>query len=230
MLRDCKERLRRSEAVTIALGFQCFDGLVLCADRQLTKDDGLKYEQDKIWIGRSHNAGPSFVFTYSGSEPSARVLFNLLKRAIPSALSDSQKAIDVVTKVLESKHSKDIESLIGFPVPGSQPFLLRTQGKKVALRDTKYIGAGDSSVVRYLANVVLGTQFSCEQAKIVGSYFVWNATRYTDGCGGGPDVCTVEWSGNVIVESKEYAKWVTSKFVETDVQVGSKIRGELFSA
>jgi hypothetical protein len=34
---------RENKAMTIAVGFRCSDGIVLCADSQITARDGLKY-------------------------------------------------------------------------------------------------------------------------------------------------------------------------------------------
>ena len=35
--------LREESAMTVGVGFQCLDGVVLCADRQITKGGDLKY-------------------------------------------------------------------------------------------------------------------------------------------------------------------------------------------
>ena len=46
--------------MTIALGFLCPDGMVLCSDRQITVDGGLKYEKRKFWYMTGMFAGVRF--------------------------------------------------------------------------------------------------------------------------------------------------------------------------
>src|ERR1700682_6150988 len=64
--------LRETKAVTIALGLVCADGAVIGADRQITKEGGLKYQKKKICIFGVHGNIPlQCGFTYCGDPDTA---------------------------------------------------------------------------------------------------------------------------------------------------------------
>jgi hypothetical protein len=53
--------------VTIGIGFKCIDGIVICADTQITVPESHTYYAPKIWDDRDPDNRWSLVFTYAGS-------------------------------------------------------------------------------------------------------------------------------------------------------------------
>lgn len=214
--------------MTIAIGLTCFDGIVLCADRQMTDEQGgMKYEADKIWLARYPDHSVKFVFAYAGLEMDARSLFGHLSDAITEPLG-ARDALHTTERVIK-KGSEHVQTIIAFPVTDSAPFLLKTVKNRAVLGETEYIGGGDSSVVRYLANLLLSEPVSTEQARAIGSYVVWNASLWIDKVDRGPDVVTIQHGGTVIQESRYYSKWILEKFAASEPSVAQAIKQILFA-
>jgi 20S proteasome alpha/beta subunit len=64
--------------MTVGIGFQCPDGVVLASDRQITKDGGLKYEEGKFFRGYYDEVQCGC--TYAGYPANAKNLFDDISR------------------------------------------------------------------------------------------------------------------------------------------------------
>ena len=53
--------------MTIVAGFRCSDGIVLCADSQMTALDGTKYNAQKIFDYSSSSSEVYAVFAFAGT-------------------------------------------------------------------------------------------------------------------------------------------------------------------
>ncbi len=200
-------RTRRIKAMTIGLGFQCQDGVVLCSDRQITKDGGLKYHQRKDFcVYFRGNVEVNCAAVYAGYPDAASILFEDSAYAIRELLMRPLRGFhaDVVKTVLGkifkgNRHSKNLEMLIAVG-PSNQanwsPFLIKTHGSRVVRGFREFIGVGDSSVIRYLSEIFSGA-LTVPEAEFVGTYMVSLANRFIDGCGGGPDVLVLHKDGKV---------------------------------
>jgi 20S proteasome alpha/beta subunit len=88
------------KAMTIAAGFKCRDGVILCADSQITLDQGKKY-QAKIF-GINKRAGMYLV--YSGDVLFARELVDALQGAMKEQIGKS--ALNEVRRIYKQFHHK----------------------------------------------------------------------------------------------------------------------------
>src|SRR5271166_3378550 len=82
-----------AKAVTIAIGFECREGLIVCADRELTHGQRGKTYAQKIWYGQ--HTSLSVVVTGAGDwkylQPTGQEIVQLLKPC--KSLADAKKVI-----------------------------------------------------------------------------------------------------------------------------------------
>jgi 20S proteasome alpha/beta subunit len=221
LVRPKFERLRTENSVTIALGMKCLDGVLVAADRQITKEGGLKYQQDKILLGGTivSKFPMDFALAYAGSPDLAKNLVGKVAEATVRACNEGvftptlvQSAIE---DVLTAKDTKGLETLIIFGGPNISPFMLRTRETRVVFGKMEYIGAGDSSVLRYLADLIK-FPLPLDRAKILGAYLISAANRYIDGCGFGPDVAFIGTDGEVKRVEKTEIDSYAEEFAELE--------------
>jgi len=198
--------------VTIGIGFQCTDGVVLISDTQVS-NGAMKYYEGKNYSipleGSSGRCG--VVLTYAGSP----ALWKKFRDKFDSTMRDEsydptptnieQTVSDLLVQLGGSLYdpngNPDLHLLCGIACQNQETLLLKTQAE-TAHRVTdlfEAIGAGDSSVIRYLSKV-LALKFSAlsrSTAKKIGAYVVLQAKVYIDGCGGDTDIFSVTEHGGI---------------------------------
>ncbi len=184
--------------MSVCLGFQCAAGVVLCADRQITDSFGMKYHRSKVWW--SHNSATElmFIFAYAGEPNAAKVMFKKIRTGFVESFAKetgfhlSEKITGALERIYKDKSTKGLHTLIGVSIDKSKPALIRTEGSKVVEGSAaESIGVGDSSVLKYVTELLLKKQPTVEEASVLGAYVVSVASRYINGCSGGPDVATL---------------------------------------
>ncbi len=201
------DRILREEeqAMTIGIGFRCSDGMVFCADRQITDAAGLKYEKDKIltFSERSPDKrGFSLMLTYSGNPTAAATMFDrIITKAKTFRPPNSRSSLK---RIFDCKYSRRLKTIIAVNIDGATN-MWRTEGEQVHEANMEYIGAGDSSIVRYLAEISMRNrnQLSGMEAKMIGLLLVSAANRYVEGCSGGPNIVSINEFGNIESMSQE---------------------------
>lgn len=222
------KRLAERKAVTIGVGFLCTDGIVLCADRQITDSGGFKYEERKIF--RSLTKEFSLIYSYAGQPDTAKVLFQRLRDALKKCDFPQDDVRSCVEDIFKDRMSKEVKTLIGIRVKDVGGYFFRTSKTRVVDGEVaEHIGVGDSSAVRYLCDFLLRSQPSIHDAQIIGSYIVSVANKYVEFCSGGPDITTLwfkgtlqEGSGGVYPNQKE-------RFMACEEQIGRALRELLLS-
>lgn len=187
--------------MTIAVGFQCRNGIVLCADRQFTSAGFYKYSQEKFT--QCMPGMCDVVFTFSGSpnlatEIQDKIIDRLERHdADPSlpdlACKDVRDIVDdVLTEMgrLNGVFSGSLQFLVGIHPVWESPQLLSFDGQAVhVVRETAVLGCGgDTSLIRFLCDKLYDPNLTCELAAHIGAYLVKKATQYVDGCGEPIDV------------------------------------------
>jgi len=176
--------LKRIAAMTIGVGFLCPDGIVLCSDR-LHSGQGYKFQQSKIFSIQRQDY--SFIFSFAGDPDSARMMFEKTRDAMRMVTVQRDESVkDVVKQTLEKvfshKQANGLQTLIGVKTKEDY-FLIKTIEKKVVEGSTEYIGCGDSSVLRYICDLLLESQLTTAEAVVIGTYIVSVAGRYVEQCG-----------------------------------------------
>jgi len=228
------KRFAASKAVTVAIGFCCEDGLVMCADRQITSVTGFKSEKRKIF--RATWWDLSILFSYAGDPDAAHVLFGKIRENFHSefgksrARSTAYKARAALEKIFTNRHAKRLETLIGIRFREDSSFhLFRTSGHKVVEGDMEHIGCGDSSALRYVSDLLLTGMPAVTEATILGSYVVSVANRYVDGCSGGPDITAINKDGSIGEGTGGPFFKTKERFLSCEQQIGKALRELLLS-
>lgn len=191
---------RKLKRMTIGIGMLCTDGVLLCADRQLTAG-GFKFEAVKVSRHASRNCLLSFC--YAGVQDDATAMLRIIYDNFDEAFemeSDTNgpinRTLQAFIKIFRDKTAKNLQMLIGVCFPNSACGLIKTCGNRVVVGTTEYIGCGDSSALRYLADFIFpNSNTSSKEADFLACYLCSVATRYIDGCGGGPDRIVLHSNG-----------------------------------
>jgi hypothetical protein len=207
---------------------KCIDGAVIAADRQMTKDGGLKYQEKKFITGRVIGDIPlEYAVVYSGIPEAARTVVNEIGRSLLANVCNGNvfmpsMVVEALRQVFKSKDSKDLETLIILGAPGIEPFILRTKESRVVLGRMECIGVGDSSVIHYFAEL-LPKNLTVSQAKPIAAYLVSLGNRFIDGCGFGPDVLFIGKEGTAEVVTEEEKSAYAQKFPGLEGIVSSEL-------
>jgi hypothetical protein len=224
-----RERLpERKCAMTIALGMVCSDGAIIAADRQMTKEGGLKFQEKKVFKCKMFGSIPmEYIFAYAGEPEAAKIIEYEIGRALVGGVCGGNIYMpDLVIRdlqpVFDRKEAKKVESLIAIGAPKIQPLLLRTKGPRIVHGYIECIGVGDSSVIRYFSDRLTG-QMSIEQGKPFIAYLVSLANKYIDGCGFGPDIAFFGSSGIVEEVSEQEKSSYEGKFEKLERDLANQI-------
>ena len=200
--------------MTIGVGFLCEDGIVLCADNQITWPQSHKYYECKIYEHRTNEW--SMLNTFSG-DPDLVKSFNgkfrdaMSKIKPPYTAAKIQDVIETVLAFLDvlDNSPTDLWMLCAIAIPGSEMRLVRTTGKVVSqVDDYSYIGGGDSSLLRFLTQLILNVQFHkpyrANQETMLGIYLVLKAKAFIEGCGGDTDVYILRPNGHLEIDTGNF--------------------------
>ena len=175
--------------MTAVVGLRCKDGLVICADRQVTSPGSFRHEEEKISIARS--LGESLVFAYSGLSGLAREAREkiILKCSDMDANTVYDAADSVLTEMRRSYSDLKLQLLIGIMKSGRRSTLLKFDEKGLYLADDfNFLGVGDSGLFRFLADAMYSTEMNVTEGSALALYITSKAERYIDGCGGPIDL------------------------------------------
>lgn len=188
----------RKEAVTIVIGFRCVDGIVICADQQITAAGAFKYHEPKI----SAEDFETFtaVFAYAGLPGLAQEVHNkvcavLHNTSIEAAVIGSVREIaeSVLSDMGRLYTDLQLQMLIGVNSWQEGAELLKFDGKAVHVaRHFECLAFGDSSLVRFLAEKLYARTLDVKAGMDLAIYLVKKAEDYIDGCGGPIDVAALE--------------------------------------
>jgi len=187
--------------MTIGVGFQCQNGVVLGADTQFTSPSGFKYSGQKIWSAELGEC--RFIYTFCGSPDTAEIMFRKLReglekvKEIPAGQFSKNVLRSKIEEIFYDERAQEqgFQTLIGASFGHHQPSLYRTNETKVVDGFVEHIGLGDSSVLRYLTDFLPPEACTIAEVYVLASYYVSVANRYVDGCSGGPAISVLDMTG-----------------------------------
>ncbi len=183
--------------MTIVAGFRCKDGLVICADQQISLEHHHKYYERKIFI--EEGAGWVVAMGYSGSPSLAKEAREKIAKALhqlPPPDVSAQAVLDIADEVLTGMGRQyvelELQLLIATSSMTDTPELLKFDGKGLHVADDfNCLGVGDTSLIRYLHRVLYSPKHDINFGATFGVYLIEKAKLYVDHCGGPTDVVTV---------------------------------------
>ena len=187
--------------MTIAIGMRCFDGIVLAADQQITAPNGTKYSEEKIRIidGRDW----VLAITYADStglmkEAQKKILDFVLKTPDREITPDAVYTISEHILIGMGRQQKDLnlQLLIAISTIYAGPEMFMFDGSGLQRADGfNCLGAGDSSVIRYLSKSLYSPLLATENGKNFGIYLVAKAMKFVEGCGEPINVAIIKRGG-----------------------------------
>jgi hypothetical protein len=193
-------RLQRSKAMTMAAGFSCRDGLVLCADREIGTDQ-YKYYENKIFATHLAPNKGCAVLVYAGFPGT----MNAVNEEFRKRVKDQERTCEEVRLHLKealrctipAKPKERHQMLCGI-CDAKTHILLRVEDREIfPVLERDFIGFGDSALVRYITGVFtkIGVPISMWQAKTLCIYLVAQAKKYGQSVGGPTDIVSISEAG-----------------------------------
>jgi len=197
--------------MTIALGFNCVDGIVLCSDSQMTSPLAqLKFYESKVHTISgfdSHNLW-TVGLTCAGDLAVFKSLFHKLKDVLMShkGMLDHIFVAEALQQMLNDVHANSldidrefVDVICGVSINDHPIKTTMYVSKRTTLHeedDVAFAGVGDSSLSRFLASTlpVVASPMFTKRALLLGVYIIEQAKEFIDGCGG--DIGAVILNGN----------------------------------
>jgi 20S proteasome alpha/beta subunit len=190
---------REAKAMTIVVGLKCQDGVVLCADQQITASGAFKFNECKIHTESMGHT--SIVFAYSGL-PSLdkEVREKMMRKLDETGISEDyvyQAADEVLTEMGRNYSDMPLQMLIGTTGNPAEvfnePTLLKFDGRGLHKADSYcLLGVGESALVRFFVEKLYYSWMPIQEAVNLAVYLVSKAEQYIDGCGGPINVSWME--------------------------------------
>jgi 20S proteasome alpha/beta subunit len=188
--------------MTIAIGMLCSDGIVLAADRQLTRTDGHKYQEQKIFPidGGDWKA----VLTYAGDpgfvkEVQQRLVDSLNKKEVKADFRAIHNSLEEILNSMGRQYGDvGTELLVAAWASRERAQLWKFDGRSIhQAYGFNCLGVGDSSLISYLSINLYRTEFTIQEGIRLAVYCVSKANEFIDKCAGGPDVATLNQEGTI---------------------------------
>ena len=233
--------------MTIAAGFVCLDGIVLCADTQETIPGYTKNSRNKIRVWKDQGLGIAIVG--SGDAESIETLGQLIEKDLTGDYSPKEMRFpcdlrQIIEKTVLEFFQKSIVPYASFP-RDDRPYvdlligiqvlnevnnyqcLFKAAGTTVREieADANCIGTGlilAKSLIERLYSPFMGL----DELVIVACYVLYHAKKWTDGCGGNTDLLIASYANDFFggVRSAD-VKMLETIFEEVDEWVKELIVG-----
>lgn len=195
-------RLPREKRLTIAAGFTCDEGLVLCADTQETITGYVKTDTEKI---RVFLGLQNMVFTGAGDSDLIEMTIEEIYRALsnhdPTAIWPLEKVFrDALSEVFRKRigpysvfpsgdpDRPDIPDLLIGVQLSSATLLYKARGTKLRrIRGAECVGAGLVLAKNLIARL-FDPSMSLAQTGIIAAYILHRVKTGVDSCGGKSDI------------------------------------------
>jgi len=211
--------------MTIALGLPCREGLLICADQEVSAPGGDKFYEERISC--IDLFGSALVSSYGGSpdlwkEAIEKISRRLLELQGPEEEGDvcvtPQAIYETADEVFAGMgRPANLQMLIGVGGVFNTPELfVFDRGAMHRAVGITCVGAGELSLVRYLAENLYSPTMTLESAKNLGIYLIAKAAQYVSGVGAPMDAVVIaghqpEWLGDTEIKEREAAMLAREK-------------------
>src|SRR5579872_24908 len=205
--------------MTMALGLPCREGLLICADEEVLAPGADKYYEERISC--TDLFGSALVSSYGGSpslwkEATEKIARRLLELQGPDEEGDvcvtPQAIYDTADEVFAGMgRPSNLQMLMGVGgVFNSPELFVFNQGAMHRAAAITCVGAGETSLIRYLSENLYSPSMSLEAAKNLGIYLISKAAQHVSGVGAPIDAIVIaghqpEWLGDTEIKQREAA-------------------------
>ena len=206
------ERLPKKVYMTIAAGFNCSDGVVLCADTQETRRQILKVRVPKL-VRRPEldyeNSDRKALFSGAGEGPFIDKLINRAWKAALHADADIGTVADAMEESIKNTHQEyagiyqpgylpEVQLIYGLWVKGYPTRLFASVGPVVnPVESHECVGIGEV-LARFIADRMFVPGITTSRmAEILSVYLLEQCKDYVDGCGGESVVAILKGDGTL---------------------------------
>lgn len=200
--------------MTIAAGFKCTNGIVLCADQEITHADRSHTKEQKIWAKQYERLGVVITGSdnWSYLQTAADRIIKTLS-GVETPVDAELMIVDTLRAVFEKDISLDsrnltdppsIEMIIGIATGGDFRLFKTSNLAVVPGKLVEFTGAGETLARSYLESLYLESSISkqtvqrtIEEAVIIGTYILRQVKESAYGCGGPTDLVVLRPSGEV---------------------------------
>lgn len=182
--------------MTIGIGIHCHDGIVLCSDTQMTAPQiYMKYEHPKIYqiarMGTAHDW--TVAMTFAGDPVLMDALIDrmtpyLQTREPMPTVKDVQICLEEAMPELHKnliQGDVGLDVLCGVTAKGEiSELFYASRTAVIRAGHIRYVGIGDSSLIRYLEAISWHLGIGTKEAIVVATYMVHQAKQYIEGVGG----------------------------------------------
>ncbi len=202
--------------MTIAAGFRCSDGIVLCADSEYTEGGLLKFTGSKFSVLNGFDC--NLVTVFSGDQDFATMGSDEIQAGVLKSGMTAEDVLPIIKSVIERLHKKhmyqhpragyaegpEVYFLIGLWTK-KDGFELWTTSRTTVTRVPQWhtIGAGHY-LAAYLGKTLLMDPVNVSEAALLGSYLLTQAKEHVPGCGGNTTIVTLTKEGEIKTESNLY--------------------------
>jgi 20S proteasome alpha/beta subunit len=211
--------------MTMALGLPCREGLLICADEEVSTRGGDKYYEERISCVDLF--GSAFVSSYGGSSDLWKEAMEKIARKLSELQGPDEDGDVCVTPHAIYEAADEVFAGMGRPpnlqmligvggVFNSPELFVFDQGAMHRATGMTCVGAGESSLIRYLAENLYSTSMTLEAAKNLGIYLISKAAQYVNGVGAPIDAIVIaghqpEWLGDTEIKERESAMLAREK-------------------
>jgi len=190
--------------MTIAAGFRCPDGMLVCADSQITGP--VRLCASKIWehhLGHVHllavSAGERVLALRAEEDITAAIRRDMNLRAVRTAVEDVMKRLhqDYIDPrcVLDSAYGLDLLTAIRTD-DGFDLLELDAAGVSASVKKFKCLGSG-AAIAEYLADMLFREGSTAQYVVPTAVHLLQQAQRYDPSCGLGSEIKILTQGGHI---------------------------------
>jgi hypothetical protein len=223
----------RRRRVTIAAGFRCRNGIVLCTDSEMTYQEALKVNESKMLHYTSSDSPFHFIMTGAGDWDYVQATFQKVvdrlegdkgkgTLRLQDALEDTLVEMYGTHIPLAPEPRPDLSVLVAAFTPEEpQPVLIKSANTLV-IGSIKFECIGIGAVLaRYLADSFYADSLSLSQGVSLATYILRIAKNYVPKCGGQTSIATFSDSAEINFDFDAQVAALESYFSSVESEIGS---------
>ncbi len=215
--------------MTLAAGFPCQDGLILCADTEITHGDVLKIGGKKILTHKRDNT--SLAITGAGDWSYVVMTFQKISDRLDE-LDSPDLTCEAVQEVIEQTLLRVYESFVAVDpdrenvkfsiiaatrTDNDELGLLVSEGNPAIVRSEDFQCTGSGYILAsYLADIFYSSSISLNKGVFLAAYILRLVKKYVSGVGGRSDILVITPNGEMKLQKPDFVKDLEATFEEFD--------------